>query len=149
MCPFLCPLLWPLLFLILNPPFFCWLVVCLLLFFVLDLPMFCCLIMCSLLFLILDPLLFSCLVICPLWLHLQLFSCLVMFLFLVAEFQLFFHHYFCLVYLFLLDLHLLEYSNNPCQINLGSVCQLALQSSFIHFQLLIRIIQIIIKACII
>ena len=112
----LCPLLCPLLCLFLHP-FLC-LLLYLPLFLVLDPLLFCRLVMCPLLFLISDP---------------PLFCSHVMLLFFVTKFQLCCCRFLvCWVYLFFLDLHLLEHSNSPCHISLGSACQPALQSPFVH-----------------
>lgn len=117
--PLMCLVLYTLLFLVLDPLLFCRLVVCLHLFFVLDPLMFCHFIESPFSFLVLNPL---------------LSSCLVILLFLVLEFQLFCCRFLCLVYFFILDLHILEHSNNPCQMSLGLACQPALQSLFVRFR---------------
>lgn len=89
-----------------------------------------------LLFFVPHLLLFYCLVACWLQLHLQLFSYLVMLLFLVAKFQLFCCFFLCLVHLIFLDLYLSKHSNNLCQMSLSSAYQTALQSPFIYSRLL-------------
>ena len=72
------------------------------------------------------------------------FCYLVMLLFFVAEFQLFCHLFLvCSIQLFLLDLHLLEHSNGPCQMSLGSAYQPALESLFVCSWLLVHTIQLI------
>lgn len=76
-------------------------------------------------------------------------TCLVMLLFFVTEFQLFYCHFFWLVHLFFLDLHLSKYLNNFSQMSLGLACQPALQSTFVYFWLLACIIQMITTICII
>lgn len=98
-----------------------------------------CLVIYLLLFLILNPPLFYYLIVYPLRLHLQLFSCLIILLFLIVEFQLF-YCFLCLVYLFFLHLHLLEYSNNLCQMSFGPAYQLVLQNFFVCSRLLVHTI---------
>ena len=130
--------------LVINPPlfrclvlylFFCPLL-CLLLYLLL------CLLLCpllySLLFFVLNPLLFCCLIVCSLWLHLKIFLRLVIFLFFVAEFQLFACNFLLyMVYLFFLYLHLSNLSNNPYQMSLRPTYQSALQSLFVYSRLLV------------
>lgn len=134
-CFILCLLLYPLLYLLLY--LFLYLLLCPFLFLILDPFLFYCLVLCPILFLVLDPPLFCCLVVCPLRLDLQLFPYFVMFLFLIAKFQLFYHRFLVYsIYFYLLDFHLLAYSNGLCQMSFGLAYQLILKSFFVCFQLL-------------